>query len=106
MPTKGLRWGYPSQFRSLNRRKSAQRTLLVSADLTADEIPATGGHRRFVPAPTIADVAWLAEQSLLPLLLGDTKEAIVDTVVLLARRLSAAKPDAKHPGKSERKAGK
>ena len=24
--------------------------LLVSADLTADEIPATGGHRRFVPA--------------------------------------------------------
>jgi hypothetical protein len=25
------------------------RTLLVSADLTADEIPATGGHRRFVP---------------------------------------------------------
>ena len=27
------------------------RTLLVSADLTADEISATGGHRRFVPAP-------------------------------------------------------
>ena len=25
--------------------------LLVSADLTADEISATGGHRRFVPAP-------------------------------------------------------
>ena len=35
-------------FRRLNRRKSAQRTLLVSPDLTADEIPATGGHRRFV----------------------------------------------------------
>ena len=26
-------------------------TLLVSADLTADEIPATGGHRLFVPLP-------------------------------------------------------
>ena len=26
------------------------RTLLVSADLTADEISATGGHRRFVPS--------------------------------------------------------
>ncbi|MBR3109020.1 MAG: hypothetical protein IKH30_17820, partial [Clostridia bacterium] len=25
------------------------RRLLVSADLTADDIPATGGHRRFVP---------------------------------------------------------
>ena len=37
-------------FRRLNRRKSAQRTLLVSPDLTADEIPATGGHRRFVRA--------------------------------------------------------
>ncbi|MBR4331915.1 MAG: hypothetical protein IKP72_04505 [Clostridia bacterium] len=24
--------------------------LLISADLTADEIPATGGHRRFVPS--------------------------------------------------------
>ena len=37
-------------FRRLNRRKSAQRTLLVSPDLTADEISATGGHRRFVRA--------------------------------------------------------
>ena len=32
------------------------RTLLVSADLTADENPATGGHRRFVPrAPAPGD---------------------------------------------------
>ena len=40
--------GFP-QFRSLNRRNSPQGRLLVSVDLTADEIPATGGHRRFVP---------------------------------------------------------
>ena len=40
--------GMAASFRRLNRRKSAQRTLLVSPDLTADEIPATGGHRRFV----------------------------------------------------------
>ena len=40
--------GEGGSFRRLNRRKSAQRTLLVSPDLTADEIPATGGHRRFV----------------------------------------------------------
>ena len=39
------------QFRRLNRRKSAQRTLLVSLDLTADEISATGSHRRFRLAP-------------------------------------------------------
>ena len=33
-----------------------KRTLLVSADLTADEISATGGHRRFVPrAPAPGD---------------------------------------------------
>ena len=38
-----------SGFRRLNRRNSAQRRLLVSPDLTADEIPAAGGHRRFVP---------------------------------------------------------
>jgi hypothetical protein len=43
---------------------------------------------------------------LFPLLLGDTEEAKLDAVVLLARRLSAANPDAKHPGKCERKAGK
>ena len=42
--------GFP-QFRSLNRRNSAQRRLLVSADLTVDDISATGGHRRFVPLP-------------------------------------------------------
>jgi len=43
---------------------------------------------------------------LFPLLLGDSEEAKLDAVELLARRLSAAKPDAKHPGKCERKAGK
>ena len=37
-------------FRRLNRRKSAMRTWLVSPVLTADEIPATSGHRRFVRA--------------------------------------------------------
>ena len=42
------------------------RTLLVSADLTADEIPATGGHRRFVPGPAIADVTWMDETNDIP----------------------------------------
>jgi hypothetical protein len=46
------------------------------------------------------------EKALFPLLLGDIEEAILPAVVLLARRLSAANPDAKHPGKCERKAGK
>ena len=62
-----------------------------------------GGDR---PGPAIADVAWLTEQSLFPLVLGDTEEARLAADVLLARRLSAARPDAKHPGKCERKAGK
>ena len=35
-------------FRRLNRRKSAQRTLLVSPDLTSDRASATGGCPRFV----------------------------------------------------------
>jgi hypothetical protein len=46
------------------------RTLLVSLDLTADEISATGGHRRFVPGPAIADVTWWVEKALFPLLLA------------------------------------
>ena len=33
--------------RNLNRRDSAQRSSLVSVDLTADETPATGSRRRF-----------------------------------------------------------
>ena len=37
--------------RRLNRRKSAQRTLLVSPDLTADKTSATGGCLRFVLPP-------------------------------------------------------
>ena len=35
-----------------------------------------------------------------PLLLGVTVDAKLDAVELLARRLSAASPDAKHPGKA------
>ena len=35
--------------RSLNRRGSTQWRPLVSADLTADETPATGSRRRFAP---------------------------------------------------------
>ena len=35
--------------RKLNLRKSALRTLLVSLDLTSDDISATGGRLRFVP---------------------------------------------------------
>ncbi|MBR4332089.1 MAG: hypothetical protein IKP72_05385, partial [Clostridia bacterium] len=38
-----------AQFRRLNSRKSAScGHCSFSPDLTADEIPATGGHRRFV----------------------------------------------------------
>ena len=48
------------------------RTLLVSADLTADEIPATGGHRRFVPGPIPADVTCSGEQAGFPQLLVGT----------------------------------
>ena len=36
---------------------------LVSVDLTADEIPATGGHRRFVPGPVIGDIACWGEKT-------------------------------------------
>jgi hypothetical protein len=43
---------------------------------------------------------------LIPLLLEDTEKARLDAVALLARLLSAANPDAKHPGKQERRAGK
>ena len=35
------------RIRRLNRRDSPPGRSLVSADLTADEIPATGGHHRF-----------------------------------------------------------
>ena len=58
------------------------------------------------PGPAIADIARLPEKTKFPLLLGETEEARLDAVVLLAWRLSVAKPDAKHPGKYERKAGK
>ena len=36
--------------RNLNRRDSAQRSSLVSVDLSADETSATGGRQRFAPA--------------------------------------------------------
>ena len=55
------------------------------------------------PGPTTADVAWLAEQSLFPLLLGDTKDPIVDGVVLLARRPKAANPGCKASGERKGK---
>ena len=48
------------------------RTLLVSVDLTADEIPATGGHRRFVPGPAVADVTSCGDQADFPQLLVET----------------------------------
>ena len=38
--------------RNLNRRNSAPRSLLVSVDLTSDEIPSTGGHQRFATLTT------------------------------------------------------
>ena len=55
--------GFP-QLRRLNSRKSAScGQCSFSPDLTADEIPATGGHRRFVPTrgmmpldPALAEV--------------------------------------------------
>ena len=37
------------RIRRLNRRDSPPGRSLVSADLTADDIPATGGHHRFAP---------------------------------------------------------
>ena len=37
------------RFRKLSRCDSALRSSLASLDLTADEISATGGHRRFAP---------------------------------------------------------
>jgi hypothetical protein len=52
------------------------RTLLVSADLTADDISAIGGHRRFVPnqgpeapGPAFAEVTSLVRHDLFPLFL-------------------------------------
>ena len=76
----------------LNRRKSAQRTLLVSPDLTADEIPATGGHRRFVPGPAFADVACSGEHAASRRCYGKRGYAPLDDVCFRARRLSAAEP--------------
>ena len=55
---------------------------------------------------SIAEITWSVGKTLFPLLLGVTTDAKLDAVELLARRLSAARPDAKHPGKYERKAGK
>ena len=41
---------YPPRIRSLNGRNSPSwGDCSLSADLTADEIPAAGGHQRFVP---------------------------------------------------------
>ena len=42
------------------------RTLLVSADLTADEIPVTGGHRRFVPGLSLKSQAIAPGRAALP----------------------------------------
>ena len=52
------------------------------------------------PGPAIADVARWIEKALFPLLLRDTTEANLHAVMLLARRLSAANPDAMHPGEA------
>ena len=68
--------------------------------------PRTPEPKDFVLWTPIADNTWSAKKALFPLLLGDSEEAKLDAVELLARRLSAASPDAKHPGKCERKAGK
>ena len=68
--------------------------------------PRTPEPKDFVLWTPIADNTWSAKKALFPLLLGDTQETRLPAVVLLARRLSAAKPDAKHPGKCEKKAGK
>ena len=48
LPTMGRLPPFVCSPRRLNRRKSAQRTLPVSPDLTSDEIPAKGGHRLLV----------------------------------------------------------
>ena len=47
--------------------------LLVSPDLTADEIPATGGHRRFVPGPVLGEQRPSVKHGNVRHLLGGTK---------------------------------
>ena len=65
---------------------------LVSVDLTADEIPATGGHRRFVPGPAFADVTCSGEHAASRRCYGKRGYAQLDDVCFRARRLSAAEP--------------
>ena len=55
------------------------------------------------PGPAIAEFAWLTEKALFPLLLGEPEEARLDAVVLLARRLKAAKPGCFASGESQGK---
>ncbi len=53
LPHKGGRWGLrgPSSATSKVATPLYGEIAPCSVDLTADEIPATGGHRRFVPVP-------------------------------------------------------
>ncbi len=91
------------QFRNLKGRNSPSwGDCSLSVDLTADEIPATGGHRRFVPRSKAfglwtppGDYSLLGKTDNFRLSLGDT-----GICRFLARRLKAANPDAKHPGKA------
>ncbi len=71
-----------AQFRRLNSRKSAScGHCSFSPDLTADEIPATGGHRRFVlrqgrdaPGPSLGEDTYMGRPCNLRQWLGDTKD--------------------------------
>ena len=65
---------------------------LVSLDLTADEISATGGHRRFVPGPATADVACSGEHAASRRCYGKRGYDRLDDVCFRARRLKAAEP--------------
>ena len=86
------------------------RTLLVSADLTADEISATGGHRRFVPAPGDDPL----DPKLRKIIDAEYKRGsrCCKEIITLyqpcrfrARRPLAARQDAKHPVKIRKNAG-
>ena len=51
-----------------------------------------------LPGPTLAEIKRYVETAWFPLLLG--RESKAAAIVLLARPLKAANPDALHPGKA------
>ena len=91
------------------------RTLLVSAELIADEIPAAGGHRRFVPGPVTGEVTPLELSNNVRLprcgyesmrVSGPRKPGKIRGESELSQRIiSGLSPDAPHPGWRPKDAG-